>query len=76
MNAMKNKPLYRLPTQGKVAGVGAGLAEYLEVDVTAMRIALLAVIIFTGVFPGILFYFLAAWLMPVKGEGDGKEHKA
>lgn len=76
MYSMKNKPLYKLPQQGKVAGVAAGLAEYLEVDITATRIALLALIVFTGVFPGIIFYFLAAWLMPVKGGGDGKEHKA
>lgn len=68
---MQNKKLYRNPEQAKVAGVGSGLADFFEIDVTVIRLVLLALIIFSGILPGLLFYFLAVWLMPVKGEVDG-----
>lgn len=53
--------LLRRPHQGRwVAGVAAGLAEYLEVDVVVVRIALVAAAAVGGV--GIPLY-LAAWLL-------------
>lgn len=70
-----NKRLYRLPANGKFGGVAAGLADFLEVDVTLVRLVLLAMILFTGIFPGLLFYIIAIAIMPVKGESNGQEHK-
>jgi len=45
-----------------IAGVCAGFARYLEVDVTLMRILWLCVAVFTGV--GFIAYFIAWILMP------------
>jgi phage shock protein C len=56
--------LYRLAYDRKIAGVCSGLAEYLEVDVTLVRLLFAAVIVCTG---GVaLFAYIAAcFIMPV-----------
>ncbi len=45
-----------------VAGVVAGLARYFEQDPVLFRIAAIAMLILTGVFPGLLLY-IVAWIM-------------
>lgn len=57
--------LFRLSTDKKIGGVCAGFAEYLDVDVTLVRILTLAVICVTGFFPGLIAYLLAWIIMPV-----------
>ena len=47
--------------QGKVMGVGAGLADYTGVDVLLIRLGLVAVTLITGPLM-ILFYVLTGWL--------------
>ncbi len=42
-------------------GVIAGFAVYLAVDVTVLRLGFVALVLCTGLFPGVLFYFIA-WL--------------
>lgn len=70
------KKLYRLPKEGKVAGVCAGLADYLELDVTLVRLVFVVLTLASGGF-GVLIYIVLAVVMPV-GEGtqatavDGK----
>ena len=52
-----------LPLDGKkIAGVCAGFARYLDVDVTLVRIAWLLVAVMTGV--GFVAYVIAWLLMP------------
>jgi phage shock protein C len=46
----------------KLAGVCGGIAEYLGVDSTIVRLALVLVAVFTAVFPALLGY-LAAWVI-------------
>ena len=61
------KALYRLPKQGKIAGVCAGLAEYFDFDVTLMRVIWAVVAFATG--GGIvLLYILLAIILPVSDE--------
>ena len=60
------KKLYRSRTDKKVAGVCGGLAEYLEVDVTIVRLLAALSILFVGC--GLLAYIVAALVMPVKPE--------
>ncbi len=43
-------------------GVIAGFAAYLAVDVTVLRLAFVALVLCTGLFPGVFFYFIA-WLL-------------
>lgn len=62
--------LYRDPAKGMVGGVAAGVAEYLNVDVTVVRVVLVIGVIVTGVVPLVLVY-LAMWaLVPPRPPGD------
>jgi len=66
------KKLYKDPNNKIVAGVASGLAEYVGMDVTLMRLLFLAVILFSGIVPGLILYVAAAIMMPEK-ESNGKE---
>lgn len=59
------KKLYRSRTDTKIAGVLGGISEYLEMDSTLVRVAYLLLTVFTGFVPGLVFYILAAIVMPV-----------
>jgi len=60
------KRLYRSRHERKLAGVCAGLGEYLGVDPTIVRILYLLGTVITGFFPGIFIYFALALIMPVE----------
>ncbi len=47
-----------------IAGVCAGLAEYLEVDVTIVRIGWALLTLFSAIILGIIAYIICAILMP------------
>lgn len=66
------KKLYRDSSNKMVAGVASGLANYFSIDVGITRLALLALIMFTAVVPGIIFYLIAAIIIPAK-DSNGKE---
>ena len=56
--------LYRLAYDKKIAGVCAGLAKYMDVDVTLVRIAMVAGFFVTAGM--VLLAYIAAWIiMPV-----------
>jgi phage shock protein C len=57
---MSQKKLVR--KEGKILGVCAGLAEYLDVDVTIIRIAFVFSVIFAGF--GLIPYIILALIMP------------
>ena len=56
------KRLYLSNTDRKIAGVCGGLAEYLDIDSTLIRLIALLLFIFTGFLPMMLVYFVA-WLV-------------
>ena len=56
------KKLYRSTTDCRVLGVCGGIAEYLNVDATVVRMITAALCIAGGT--GILLYFAAALIMP------------
>ena len=59
--------LYRSTRDRVAAGVGAGLADYLGVDPTAIRLLLVVATMVTGpVVP--LLYLAAWWVMPREDE--------
>jgi len=47
-----------------LGGVCGGLAAYMNVDPTLIRLALAALSIFTAIFPGLLFYIIAWVIIP------------
>ncbi|MBV9266030.1 MAG: PspC domain-containing protein [Acidobacteriaceae bacterium] len=55
-------PLRRSRADKKIAGVCAGLAQYLNVDVTLMRVLVLCAAIWGGV--GLIFYIICWIVMP------------
>lgn len=61
------KRLYRNLTNRKVSGVCSGIADYIDVDVTVIRLIALVLIIMSGVLPGLVGYAVAALIMPEKG---------
>ncbi|HET9174325.1 MAG TPA: PspC domain-containing protein [Candidatus Saccharimonadales bacterium] len=68
--AETTKHLYRSRTDTVVSGVCAGIAEYLHVDPTIIRLAWIIVTILTGILPGVFVYLLAVALVPKKPDGD------
>jgi phage shock protein PspC (stress-responsive transcriptional regulator) len=60
------KKLYRIENGKVIAGVCGGLAEYLNIDATVIRL-IWALVGLSGA--GILAYFIAALIIPVKPLG-------
>lgn len=58
------KKLYKSNTDKKICGVCGGLAEYLNVDSTIIRLIVVLSILFIG--GGLLAYLIAALIMPNK----------
>jgi len=54
--------LFRLPARGKLAGVCAGLADYLDTDVTLVRLVWVILSV-PGMLIGGLIAYLAAWIV-------------
>ena len=48
----------------KLSGVLGGIADYFEVDPTLLRLIFVVVTLFTGVFPCIILYIVAAVIVP------------
>jgi phage shock protein C len=48
-----------------IAGVCGGVAEYLEVDPTVVRVVYVIASLVSAAFPGILAYIILAFLMPL-----------
>ncbi len=56
------KKLYKSNTDKKICGVCGGIAEYLGIDSTVVRLIWVLAILFAG--SGILAYIIAALIMP------------
>jgi phage shock protein PspC (stress-responsive transcriptional regulator) len=57
------KRLVRLPAQGRIGGVCAGIADYLDTDVTAVRLIWVVLSIVPGALIGGILAYLAAWML-------------
>jgi phage shock protein C len=64
METTQPKKLYRSKTNKVFAGICGGLAEYLNTDVTILRLVWLLIVVFTGIFPGVIVYVLAILVIP------------
>ena len=65
------KKLYRSKTDRKIAGVCAGVAEYLDIDVTIVRILGAVVSLFAAI--GLILYGVCAFVVPEKPDPDEGE---
>jgi phage shock protein C len=62
------KRLVLSQTDKKISGLCGGIAKYVEVDSTVVRLIVLTVIIMSGVLPGVLLYAVAVAITPKEGE--------
>ncbi len=60
------KRLYLSQTDKKIAGVCGGLAEYMEMDPTIVRLVAVVACLVTGIVPFLLAYIVAWIIVPVK----------
>jgi phage shock protein C len=58
--------LYRSQNDRKIAGVLGGLAEYMSVDASILRIAYVVLTALTGFVPGIIVYLLMLVIVPIQ----------
>ncbi|CAK9884983.1 MAG: Phage shock protein C [Candidatus Erwinia impunctatus] len=62
-DVIRTQKLYRIPSQGKVKGVCAGLAAYLGIPVTVIRV-ITVLLLFLGMFVfTIITYFVLAFFL-------------
>ena len=61
--AAADRKLTRLPDAGRIAGVCAGLAAYLNTDVTLVRVAWAVLSLVPGAIIGGIIAYAAAWLL-------------
>jgi phage shock protein C len=61
---MAPKKLYRIPSEGMIAGICAGLGEYLDLDPTILR--LVFVLLAFGGGSGVLIYIIMWLIIPIK----------
>ena len=53
-----------------LGGVCGGLADYMDVDPTLVRVIYVALTVFSAAFPGLLLYIIMLLLIPEKGPND------
>ena len=63
-NRFMKKRLRRSTRDCKIAGVCGGLAEYLDIDATVVRIVYILLAFFSAAFPGIILYIIMMLVMP------------
>lgn len=63
------KRLYKNRENKVFCGVIGGVGEYFDVDPVLLRVVWLLVVIFTGIFPGIITYLIACLIVPQKPAG-------
>lgn len=74
---MKEKELYRIREGRWIAGVCTGMAEYMNLSVTAVRCIMLMMALFFG--GGVLVYIASIFMIPwepditIKEEPEGTE---
>lgn len=61
----EHKKLYRSPKDGMLGGVAAGMSHYFDVDPVFIRLGWLALAFVTHLWPTVLLYAVAAWIVPV-----------
>jgi len=65
------KKLYRSTTNRKIAGVCGGLGEMLDADPTLVRLATVVIALVTGLFPFLIGYIIAWWIVPEGSQTQG-----
>lgn len=70
LNHLKGKKLYRSPKDALVFGIAAGLGQYLQVDVVFVRLIMIALAVFSNVWPMVAAYAVGVFLIPIDPAQD------
>ncbi len=70
---MENKKLYKVSDNAQVTGVCQGISEYLNMDVSIVRILTALAVIFTGA--GLIVYIVLAIVLPDKKDVIQKQEE-
>lgn len=62
------KKLYRSKKNKTLTGLIGGIGEYFAIDPTVLRLLFVLLVIFTGIFPGVIFYIIAIFVVPEQGD--------
>lgn len=62
------KRLMRSATNNKIAGICGGLGEYMDADPTIVRLVWVLIVLFSGIFPGVIAYLLGWMIIPLAPE--------
>ena len=65
-----SKRIYRVPAEGKIAGICAGIADLSGMDPTVVRLAAVFLCVLTGFVPLVVTYLAGWWLIPEKETGS------
>ena len=68
---MNTKQLRRIPNDGVVGGVAAGVADYLGIDKAIVRVIFIALFIFGKGFPMFLLYVILWVALPIAESASG-----
>jgi phage shock protein C len=63
-NIKDMKKLYKSDFDQILTGVIGGVGEYFDVDPTVLRIGFVLLVVISGIFPGIIAYIIAYFLIP------------
>ena len=66
-----NKKLYRSRNDKMVSGVCAGIANYLNIDPTLVRVIYAVLSVFTAFVPGLILYIVLAIVIPQEPMVEG-----
>lgn len=64
------KKLYKSDTNKSCSGVIGGIGEYYDIDPVLLRLIFVLIVMVTGVFPGIIAYIIAMFIVPKKPKMD------
>ncbi|NGX27968.1 MAG: hypothetical protein K940chlam1_00140 [Candidatus Anoxychlamydiales bacterium] len=67
------KRLYRSRTNKKVAGICGGLGDYFQIDPVFVRLLVIVIAIFTGIFLMVIAYIIAAIVIPQEPKSREKK---
>ncbi|MES2006917.1 MAG: PspC domain-containing protein [Patescibacteria group bacterium] len=71
---MATKHLFRSEKNRICAGICGGLGEYFNIDPALLRLVWILTVIFTGVIPGLVAYFIAILVIPLAPHHLEHEH--
>lgn len=58
------KKLYKSEHDEILTGILGGTGEYFSIDPTVLRIGFIVLVLITGIFPGIIAYIIAYFIIP------------